>query len=152
MQIISNIALISINETMVVQLVSFLLFVFIINRVMFRPLRDSMSEREEYMTALSREIKDSEKEVSDLVSRMKTQEAAARNDANASRIALEEEGGREAADILAEANREIAELKRKTEANVQSQLNEAKKYLEEESEALARQVMEKVLGRRLSNG
>lgn len=151
MQIISNIALISINETMVVQLVSFLLFVFIMNRVMFRPLQDSMSEREEYMTALSREIKDSEKEISDLVSRMKTQEAAARNDANASRMALEEEGGREAADILAEANREIAELKRKTEANVQSQLNEAKKYLEEESEALAVQVMEKVLGRRLSN-
>jgi len=152
MQIISNIALISINETMVVQLVSFLLFVFIMNRVMFRPLQHSMSEREEYMTALSREIKDSEKEISDLVSRMKTQEAAARNDANASRMALEEEGGREAADILAEANREIAELKRKTEANVQSQLNEAKKYLEEESEALALQVMEKVLGRRLSNG
>lgn len=152
MQIISNIALISINETMVVQLVSFLLFVFIINRVMFRPLQDSMSEREGYMTALSLEIKDSEKEISDLVSRMKTQEAAARNDANASRMALEEEGGRKAADILAESNREILELKRKTEANVQSQLNEAKKYLEEESEALAVQVMEKVLGRRLSNG
>lgn len=151
MQIISNIALISINETMVVQLVSFLIFVFIINRVMFRPLQDSMSEREAYMTALSREIKDSEREVAELVSRMKTQEATARADANTSRLALEEEGGREAADILAEANREIAELKRKTEAEVQSQLNEAKKYLEEESEALAVQVMEKVLGRRLSN-
>ena len=34
MEIVSNIALISINETLVVQLVSFLLFVFIINRVM----------------------------------------------------------------------------------------------------------------------
>lgn len=151
MEIVSNIALISINETLVVQLVSFLLFVFIINRVMFRPLRDSMSEREEYMSLLSREIKDSEKEIADLVSQMKRQEASARKEANTSRLALEEEGGREAADILAEANREIAELKRKTEAEVQSQLNEAKKYLEEESEALAVQVMEKVLGRRLSH-
>ena len=39
MQIISNIALISINETLVVQLISFLIFLFIINRIMFRPLR-----------------------------------------------------------------------------------------------------------------
>ena len=151
MEIISNIALISINETLVVQLVSFLLFVFIINRVMFRPLRDSMSEREEYMSLLSREIKDSEKEIAELVSQMKRQETSARKEANASRLALEEEGSREASDILTEAEREIAELKRRTESEVQSQLNEAKKYLEEESEALTVQVMEKVLGRRLSH-
>jgi len=45
MQIVSNVALISINETMVVQLISFLIFLFVINRVMFRPLRESMHER-----------------------------------------------------------------------------------------------------------
>lgn len=152
MQIISNIALISINETMIVQLVSFLIFVFVINRVMFRPLRDSMSERDEYMIGLSREIRESETEVAEMVSRMKKQEAAVRGDANATRLALEDEGSREAAEIVAEVSREIMELKQKTEADVQSQLNEAKKYLEKESETLAVQVMEKMLGRRLSNG
>ena len=151
MEIISNIALISINETLFVQLISFLMFVFIINRVMFRPLQDSMSEREEYMSLLSREIKESEKEIAEMVSQMKRQEASLRKEANASRLAIEEEGTREASDILAESEREIAELKRRTESVIQSQLDEAKKYLEEESEALAVQVMEKVLGRRLSH-
>jgi F-type H+-transporting ATPase subunit b len=151
MEIISNIALISINETLFVQLISFLMFVFIINRVMFRPLQDSMSEREEYMSLLSLEIKESEKEIAEMVSQMKRQEASLRQEANASRLAIEEEGAREASDILAESEREIAELKRRTESVVQSQLDEAKKYLEEESEALAVQVMEKVLGRRLSH-
>ena len=45
MQIITNIALISINETLIVQLLSFLIFLFIINRVMIRPLRGVMSDR-----------------------------------------------------------------------------------------------------------
>ena len=35
MQIVSNVALISINETLVVQLISFLIFLFVINRIMF---------------------------------------------------------------------------------------------------------------------
>ena len=56
MEIVSNIALISINETLVIQLVSFLLFVFIINRVMFRPLRSAMAERERYLARLNDEI------------------------------------------------------------------------------------------------
>ena len=45
MQIISNIALISINETLIVQLISFLIFLFVINRIMFRPLRKTVGPR-----------------------------------------------------------------------------------------------------------
>ena len=54
MQIVSNVALISINETFLVQLISFLIFLFIINRVMIRPLRGVMREREEYVEKLKR--------------------------------------------------------------------------------------------------
>ena len=38
MEIVSKIALITINETLVIQLVSFLIFLFVINRMMFRPV------------------------------------------------------------------------------------------------------------------
>ena len=39
MQIVSVEALLSINETLIFQLLSFLIFLFIIKRMMFRPLR-----------------------------------------------------------------------------------------------------------------
>lgn len=61
MQIISNIALISINETLVVQLISFLIFLFIINRIMFRPLRQVMIERENHMEKINLDIVDAGK-------------------------------------------------------------------------------------------
>ena len=50
MHIVSNIALISINETLIIQLVSFLIFLFLINRIMFRPLSHVMVERENHLT------------------------------------------------------------------------------------------------------
>jgi len=52
MEIISNIALISINETVVVQMLSFLVFMFILNRIMIRPLRSSANDREIYIEKL----------------------------------------------------------------------------------------------------
>ena len=63
MEIISNIALISINETMVVQLFSFIVFIFILNRIMIRPLRSSAHDREIYIENLSVDISNAQKEM-----------------------------------------------------------------------------------------
>ena len=63
MQIISNIALISINETLIVQLLSFLIFLFIINRVMIRPLRGVMSDREQHIVAIKSATVDAQKDL-----------------------------------------------------------------------------------------
>ena len=49
MEIISNIALITINETLIAQLLAFLIFMFVINRLMFKPLQGVMTERQGYI-------------------------------------------------------------------------------------------------------
>ena len=56
MQIISNIALISINETVIVQIISFLIFLYIINRIMFKPLRGVMADRENHIKSIQQDI------------------------------------------------------------------------------------------------
>ena len=56
MEIVSNIALISINETLIVQMVSFLIFMFVMNMVMFRPLNRVMKKRSEYMESLKQDM------------------------------------------------------------------------------------------------
>ena len=61
MQIISNIALISINETVIIQVISFLIFLYIINRIMFRPLRNVMADRENHIKMLQQDIVAAEK-------------------------------------------------------------------------------------------
>jgi len=150
MQIISNIALISINETMFVQLVSFLIFVFIMNRIMFRPLKSTMDEREQYLETLSQEIQGTKKEAEDIKRELRKQENSVRDQAFEVQKALEEEGNREAAQIHSDFEKEVAELKLKTLEEVNAKVDEARKHLGAESEALAISIMEKVLDRRIA--
>ena len=151
MQIVSNIALISINETLFAQLISFLIFLFIINRIMFRPLKTTMTERGEFIQGLSQGIKDTEKETEDILADLKKRERAVKREAYDLSAKLEHEGSEKAENIHLEAVSAIAELRHKTEKNVDAQLKEAKRHLEAESEELAVRIMEKVLNRRLSS-
>lgn len=149
MEIISNIALISINETLIVQLISFLIFLFLINKVMFRPLQESMAEREGLLDGLSREISDTKEEMATLLDQLEEKKEEALNEAFSMRSKLEDEGGRKATAIFSGAQQEIAELKKKTEAEVKQQVETAKQALDAESESLALVIMEKLLDRRL---
>ncbi len=149
MEIVSNIALISINETMIVQLVSFLIFLFIINRVMFRPLRGVMGEREQFVEGIKSEISDAESEMEKINSLLKKQESATRQQAFDMRKELEDAGSQQASVIFAAARKEVMDLKERTEEEIEVQISEARKKLKEESEALALRIMEKILERRI---
>jgi len=149
MEIVSNIALISINETMIVQLLSFLIFLFIINRVMFRPLEGAMAERTEYITSLQTEISQAESELNKISRLLEKQEAATREQAYALRQDLEEAGNTRAGEIFAAVRKEISELKSQAEEEVDAQLSEARKFLQKESEALSVRIIEKILDRRV---
>ena len=74
MHIISNIALISINETLFVQLLSFLIFLFIINRIMFRPLKRVMNVRVDYIDQIKTDTVDAIQEFEKLTEKLKMQE------------------------------------------------------------------------------
>lgn len=149
MEIVSNIALISINETMIVQLISFLIFLFIINRLMFRPLQGVMAERAEYMNGLQTEISEAESELNKVSRLLERQEAATREQAHALRKDMEDAGGNRAGEIFAAVRKEVADLRSQAEEEVAHQLSEARKHLQEESEQLSVSIIEKILDRRV---
>lgn len=150
MHIISNIALITINETLFVQLLSFLIFLFIINRIMFRPLQNVMNERANYMDKVKVDTVDTIQELEDLTKKLKKQESEVRAQALELKRELEESGSTKSAEIFASTRKEIDAIKEKTEMEIKVQLSEARKHIQEESEALAINIMEKLLDRRLA--
>ncbi len=149
MEIISKIALITINETLIAQIISFLIFLFIMNRVMIRPLRGVMGEREDYTEGLKQEITDAGKEMTRIQKDLETRESQARKEAFGFNKELESASTKEAVEIYTVARDEIDQLKKDADKAVQHQIIEARKYIEGESEALATHIMEKVLDRRL---
>jgi len=151
MQIISNIALVSINETVIVQLISFLIFLYIINRVMFRPLRDTMLKRDQHVNRIQEDIIHQENQLRTLKNKISERESSVRSEALKMKKKLENSGNQEAAAILSTTRQEIAVLRKKSAQDVENKVSEARKSLEQESEGLVSDVMEKVLDRRPSS-
>jgi F-type H+-transporting ATPase subunit b len=151
MEIVSTIALISINATLVVQLLSFLLFLLIINRVMFRPLRNTMRERESFIENLGREIEAADGERERIMTLLARQEREVRKEADAQRRKRRDEGAAEARRLVDGALAQIARMHREAEADVARQMAEAGKSVALEAERLSVALMEKVLERRISS-
>ena len=150
MHIVSNIALITINETLIVQLISFLLFLFIINRVMFRPLRRVMAERELYIETLQQEIVDQQNELQKIAEQIKKNEKKIVKEAHKMSLMHEDSGNNEAVRIIQTTRQDIAALKVKTTKEVDSQFREVRDQLRSESDALVLSIMEKILDRKLA--
>ena len=150
MHIASNVALISINATLLFQMISFLIFLFIINRLMFRPLRSVMGERENHINTIRQDIVDTENEFENLTNQLQQQGSAVKSEAFQIQKELEDAGKQQAAEILASARQEIETLKDRAQKEVDTQISEARKDVSRESEALAVSIIEKVLDRRLA--
>ncbi len=148
MEIISNIALISINETLIVQVVGFLVFLFVINRIMFRPLRNVMSDRDIHIERVKRDITQAQKEVASITSQIQEQDAATRKEALALKDDLEATGSQQAKEIFESVKKEIAADRKKVQQEIEVRIAEERKAVKKESEDLALNIIEKIIGRR----
>ena len=149
MQIINTIALISINETLIFQVIFFLIFLLIMNRILFRPLRRIMAEREDYVENIQKDIMRAQNQINDLTGQIKKQEKAVRNEAFAQKAKLEASGNQQAAKILSSARKEINAMKEEARKDIDGQISTARKHIQKESEDLAIKIIETVLHRSL---
>ena len=151
MEIISNIALISINETLIVQLVSFLVFLFILNRVMIRPLRKVSEERQDYIGNIETDISNAEQEFDRIRAQISDKEREARREAFALQEEIEAAGARSAGEIIDKTKSEIDQLRGEAQKELEGKLAAARQSIQSEAEALSVSIMEKLLNRRLSS-
>lgn len=148
MEIISNVALISINETLIVQVVGFLVFLFVINRIMFRPLRNVMSDRDIHIERVKRDITQAHKEVDAITSQIREQESAARKEAAKLKGDLEASGSQQAMEIFESVKKEINTDREKVQQEIKVRIAEERKAVEKEAQALALNIIEKIIDRR----
>lgn len=151
MEIISATALISINETFFVQLISFLVFLFILNRVMIRPLISTMDQRKDYLAAIRTDIDTAKSDLDDINHDLDKQRSQMLKEAHASVQKLDDEADHRASETIESARSQIAQLRKETQEKINSQLKEARSQLAGEVDAVTIAIMEKVLHRRLQS-
>jgi len=147
MEIISTISLININGTLFVQLISFLIFVTIINRVMFRPLRKTIVERDAYVKGIRASIQRTEEEISAILDEIDAQESAARAKALSLAREMEETGSQESSRILSDTREKIKSQLIENHQMIEDQIGEALKDVKAQSESLADAITAKLLNR-----
>jgi F-type H+-transporting ATPase subunit b len=148
MEIISNVALISINETLIVQVVGFLVFLFVINRIMFQPLRNVMSDRDIHIERVKRDITQAKKEVDSITGQIQEQDTATRKEALALKDDLEATGSQQAKEIFESVKKQITADREKVQQEIEVRIAQERKAVENESQALALNIIDKILNRR----
>jgi F-type H+-transporting ATPase subunit b len=148
MEVVKNIALISINATMAVQLISFLIFAYLFNRIMIRPLRQTMTERQQYTDRLSDDIAEANTAYADISQQITVQEKDARNTASKMRDEIEAEGRQSAETVIEQTRKEIQALKETAWREADAKITEARRQIESESESLSDQMANYLLERR----
>jgi len=143
--------MISINATLVVQIIHFLILVFVLNRLMLRPLMNQMQERDQYIVKARKDSEDMLVEAERLVEERHTMEMKARRGAAQERATLKEQAVAEAEGIFDETRREAAGIRERIDAEVQSQMEKAEQALNQEATALAEEIADKIAGRRISH-
>lgn len=149
MEIIATNALISINETFIVQLVSFLIFLYVINRIMFRPLLSTIQQRDDYIEKVKEEILTGRDSLDQLIGDLNNQRTQVIKEAETVVHAIEADGDRRVSELIEEARQQITVARLETETQVMNQVQQARQALAGEVDAITVAIMEKVLHRRL---
>jgi F-type H+-transporting ATPase subunit b len=148
MKIITTIQLITINATLFVQVISFLIFMLIINRIMFRPLRKTLAERHDYVENVQEEISASSREVTNLNQQIAIREGSFSGELAELMKSAADEGNQQADEILTATWKEIADMHAEAHKDIDARVAIARKSLQEEAESLATDIVAKILDRR----
>ena len=148
MEIIKTTALITINETLWVQMIGFLIFLFLINRVMFRRVRRNIADREAHFDTLRQEILDLKEEMGDLLRQTEEEEQQLRAAAWKVDEDLRQEGRREADTLISKALAEINILQQDAEQRLKASLASARQQVDASAKELTAPIIQHLVDRR----
>ena len=139
--------MIELDGTLVLQFVNFMILLVVLNALLFKPLRAALQARKETIEGSKAKVQDIDEQVQAQIARYEAQLQDARQQGGQERSALRKTGQEEEVRILGEANRSAAERLQTITAQIQEEANSARQSLRGDTEALAKEIAGKVLGR-----
>jgi F-type H+-transporting ATPase subunit b len=142
--------MIDIDWTLYAQLFNFLLLVFLLNVVLFRPIRNALRERQAKLLAQEADISLLTDQGQSLEDEIKEKLAAARRDGAGARETLKQEGAQAEASLLDEVKRQVETEWATIEKKIQADMAKARESLQTQAQSFAHLLATKILGRELS--
>ena len=140
---------ISPDITIVFQIANFLVLIFLMNMIVYKPIRKMMNERKGVVDGLSGDIEGALTGAADRGKALEAGIAAARAKGAAAKEVLAAEAAEKEKELLAQISAKAASELAVLKAKIENEAREAKKGLEAEINIFASAIGEKILGRTL---
>jgi F-type H+-transporting ATPase subunit b len=143
--------MINVNATIFLQIIHFLILLFILNRLLIQPILKVINDRVNHMANGYKQLEDFKEEAKGLIEKCASIERNARIDAGEESSRLRKEATEIAEKIFSDTREEVTAIRGEAEKMVDNKLKEAQQYLQNEAAILADELIEKVMGRRFAN-
>jgi len=142
--------MISINATLILQVIHIIILILILNRLMFRPLLGLTREREAYFN----KAKDEVRELAEEAERIRTQflkvQSDARKAASQEAAKIRAEGISQAEESISESREVVSSIRAEAEEDARKESEKTRVFLPDEAKGLADEITERLLGRRIA--
>jgi len=142
--------MIDIDWTLYAQIINFLLLVFLLNVVLFRPIRNALRERQAKLLAQEAQINVLTDKGRSLEDEILEELAAARRAGAGARETLKQEGAQAEASLLDEVKRQVEVEWATVEKKIKADMAKARASLKTQTQSFAQLLATKILGRELS--
>jgi len=138
---------IKLDWTLFLQFANFMILMAVLNALLFKPLRVALQARREAIESSKAKVHDIDEQVQAQIARYEAQLQEARLQGAQERATLRKAGQEEETRILGAANQTAAEKLQTIKEQIQEEAGTARQALRNETEALAKEIAGKVLGR-----
>lgn len=139
--------MIKIDWTLLLQFFNFMILMAVLNTLLYKPLRAALQARRDTIEGSRAKVQDIDEQVQAQIARYEAQLQDARLQGGQERQALRKTAQEEEARILTGANQKSAEKLLTIKEQIQVEADTARQALRSETEAIAKEIAGKVLGR-----
>ena len=143
--------LLSVNKTVFIQIVLFLVAIFILNKLVFKPFINLIDRRDKLTRGAIEEAKELEEKVAHIIEEYDAKLAEARAQAIEERNKIVQEGQNAAEDILSKAREETSELLKEAKGKLEADTQEIKTKVKSDVDDIGRDIASRVLGKEIAS-
>ncbi len=142
--------MIDIDWTLFAQILNFLVLVFLLNMVLFRPIRKILLERKARLAGFEEDITGLADNRLGVLGKVDEELVQARREGLGLREGLRQEGSQTESSLLEQVKKEVDAQWTKVEAKIKKDVGKAREALQAQSQDFAMALATKILGRKLS--
>ncbi len=142
--------MIELDWTLYAQIINFLVLVYLLNVVLFRPIRRHLKERQARLGAFEADISQFQGQSESLNGQFQESLAEARREGVSQREALKQDGAKGEASLMEQVKKEVEAEWATVEQKIKADMAKARKSLKAQAQSFAELLAAKILGRKVA--